>query len=250
MGRDPHSPPPSRIWLCFNSRARMGRDNRPCTTSTSSLCFNSRARMGRDEIGEQPQEPDPVSIHAPAWGATVGSRLGVHSRSFQFTRPHGARRGRPSNSSRANWFQFTRPHGARPPRPFRCCRRAAVSIHAPAWGATCREAPQPHALAFQFTRPHGARLPHLGMVPVPRVSIHAPAWGATERIVMMIEGDRFQFTRPHGARLQRRSNGNKNDSFNSRARMGRDEVEIVYAFTRRVFQFTRPHGARRRGRPR
>ena len=56
----------------FNPRARMGRDQGGRFISTYQRSFNPRARMGRDTpgvpglIGVQP-----VSIHAPACGATV-----------------------------------------------------------------------------------------------------------------------------------------------------------------------------------
>ena len=57
-----------------------------------------------------------VSIHAPAWGATTAIWSGAyHKRMFQSTHPRGVR---PLASSHAHWLQ-------------------QVSIHAPAWGATC-----------------------------------------------------------------------------------------------------------------
>ena len=62
------------------------------------------------------------------------------------------------------------------PKSGRC-----VSIHAPAWGATPKQPPdRPDGAGFQSTRPRGARrqspAPLLAGDPV---SIHAPAWGAT-----------------------------------------------------------------------
>ena len=123
-----------------------------------------------------------VSIHAPAWGATAfkptvpwGLRL------FQSTPPHG---GRPLLASSIHIIHLSfnpRPRmggdGLRRPGPG--ARRGfnprprmggdllppcgldaalAVSIHAPAWGATWRCSTSS---------------------PGPVVSIHAPAWGAT-----------------------------------------------------------------------
>ena len=164
-------------------------------------------------------------------------------------------------------FQSTRPHGARL-RSFPIClfpigfnprarmgrdqasrldhRSTAVSIHAPAWGATPHE---PRRVGkpskFQSTRPHGAR-PHRGdqllaqglvSIHAPAwgatradevgrmariVSIHAPAWGATTSQTALGRDCAFQSTRPHGARHQRGS------------RFGNG----------RQFQSTRPHGAR------
>ena len=70
--------------------------------------------------------------------------------------------GRDENALRsglaAKEFQSTRPHGARRGGDIKGVGGTAVSIHAPAWGAT--------------------RLPHFLGVAI-SVSIHAPAWGAT-----------------------------------------------------------------------
>ena len=54
------------------------------------------------------------------------------------------------------------------------------------------------------------------------VSIHAPAWGATRRV----------------------DNRSRLESFNPRARMGRDESSMSLADAE--FRSTRPHGARQR----
>jgi len=57
----------------------------------------------------------------------------------------------------------------------------AVSIHAPAWGATWK------MLGKDFVK---------GLV-----SIHAPAWGATKRLrIIASDSLPFQSTRPRGAR--------------------------------------------------
>ncbi len=78
-----------------------------------------------------------VSIHAPAWGATLfAGDIFFQPCAFQSTRPRGARRNRKIVSTLAS----------------------LVSIHAPAWGATILT-------------------PYVELVG--KVSIHAPAWGAT-----------------------------------------------------------------------
>ena len=86
----------------------------------------------------------------------------------------------------------------------------AVSIHAPAGGAT-RIFNCPASLRlFQSTRPRGARHQKLSDYwQVAKVSIHAPAGGATQRICQ-----------PYG----------DDQSFNPRARGGRDESlrNIIY----------------------
>ena len=146
-----------------------------------------------------------VSIHAPAWGATSASaRKAASVAVFQSTHPRGVRRSVPSAVCNTSEFQSTHPRGVRPPDPLSVCDGQAVSIHAPAWGATMVLRMMGYSLAmFQSTHPRGVR-PHRAedYPPVricfnPRtrvgcdissgfksgcmlvVSIHAPAWGAT-----------------------------------------------------------------------
>ena len=98
-----------------------------------------------------------------------------------------------------------------------------VSIHAPTWGATRRNAPIVEVVEFQSTRPRGARLevldtlagdlavsihaptwgatsPHGRGHLVDIVSIHAPTWGATDLPEFHDNDKEFQSTRPRGAR--------------------------------------------------
>ena len=142
--------------------------------------FNPRARVGRDPSSNYAALLPQVSIHAPAWGATPSTTRPAATSTFQSTRPRGARQMTVSILAAFTMFQSTRPRGARlrpadPTQPGARCfnprarvgrdpaarppsRRPAVSIHAPAWGAT----------------PDWNRMVRLDMV-----SIHAPAWGAT-----------------------------------------------------------------------
>ena len=122
-----------------------------------------------------------VSIHAPARGATFLRARTAGLWMFQSTRPRGARRCGHEQRVQLYGFQSTRPRGARHcrlstrvmgPLSFQSTRPRgarlnihadqnpfrAVSIHAPARGATS-------ALNRLLT--------------YPRVSIHAPARGAT-----------------------------------------------------------------------
>ena len=80
--------------MSFNPRARVGRDAMTGGSTIGSYCFNPRARVGRDRfhqafkwdfIAFQSTRPrgarrggymtyadlNEVSIHAPAWGATI-----------------------------------------------------------------------------------------------------------------------------------------------------------------------------------
>ena len=122
-------------------------------------------------------------------------------------------------------FQSTRPRGARRVAVLARVATSAVSIHAPARGATLtvshRSLPPRQ---FQSTRPRGARRSGCR---IPRrqgwVSIHAPARGATWPC--------------RGSPLSR-------GSFNPRAREGRDSSSDVDAKRSKSFQSTRPRGAR------
>jgi len=82
----------------------------------------------------------------------------------------------------------------------------AVSIHAPAWGATQREGRVDIEAMFQSTRPRGARLDD--------VLRDAPA-------------ALFQSTRPRGARPLSLLFCSLFSSFNPRARVGRDTLGVV-----------------------
>ena len=99
-----------------------------------------------------------VSIHAPAWGATVFPQfMGYGALQFQSTHPRGVRLTVRELVVKLVLFQSTHPRGVRRFRRWRWGHGHHVSIHAPAWGATQR-----------------AAVCHLS-----NVSIHAPAWGAT-----------------------------------------------------------------------
>jgi len=102
-------------------------------------------------------------------------------------------------------------------------RVGAVSIHAPAWGATGMVIMLCLMVMFQSTRPHGAR--------------HTPDLSLFNVIM-------FQSTRPHGARRGDLLQISGRCCFNPRARMGRDYSTTSGAMCLKSFQSTRPHGAR------
>ena len=79
-----------------------------------------------------------LSIHAPAWGATYTSAPSVARVGFQSTLPRGERPIRACNVSLTlGWlFQSTLPRGERLCACNVSLTLRAVSIHAPAWGAT------------------------------------------------------------------------------------------------------------------
>jgi len=47
--------------------------------------------VGRDRLNDKPEQAEEVSIHAPAWGATLSPELASGWEKFQSTRPRGAR---------------------------------------------------------------------------------------------------------------------------------------------------------------
>ena len=178
------------------------------------------------------RNPDAVSIHAPARGATLYISLRVRLISeFQFTRPRGARH--------EYWPEFAHlgvsihapargatflplakcivissfNSRAREGRDYSgaslTCPMGTVSIHAPARGAT------------QYNKSHS---------PLASVSIHAPARGATGLGSTNFTGGVFQFTRPRGARHAGKAKYNAMlYSFNSRAREGRDLRFVLHS---------------------
>jgi len=180
--------------------------------------------MGRDEGRHGTGGDGPVSIHAPAWGATKVVDTVADTVQFQSTRPHGARPVMATAPSGNTWFQSTRPHGARQGQEVLGDTGLAVSIHAPAWGATLNSIRNvPRSLCFNprarmgrdgtngYIYNSNARFnprARMGRDPVcvsgsfgPAVSIHAPAWGATRGWSWRRAGlTPFQSTRPHGAR--------------------------------------------------
>ena len=160
--------------------ARLQRHGRP---RGGGHGFNSRAREGRDVLRDRALPCfHPVSIHAPARGATLSSlifasRVAV----FQFTRPRGARLNRRGDVETFFSVSIHAPaRGATIAMPH-ICAIGKVSIHAPARGATTHGfSLLIQNLQFQFTRPRGARRNSDAVLgDVMRVSIHAPARGAT-----------------------------------------------------------------------
>ena len=226
--------------------------------------------MGRDTRPDEAQRPWAVSTHAPAWGATPSqivcafpiisvsthapawgatgayrysttdklqsfnsrARVGrdyLHSPKkflpllFQLTRPRGARRKHAIVYNSHSAFQLTRPRGARRGCfPFRLVARCFNSR------ARVGRDSLPYSfslppIVFQLTRPRGARLAET------RSYFQPP---------------QFQLTRPRGARPPPVLYIAPHSRFNSRARVGRDAIQVLLYLHSRLFQLTRPRGAR------
>ena len=125
-----------------------------------------------------------VSIHAPVWGATLYSRLGVIAKSCFNPR---TRVGCDNEYGHVSHH----PISFNPRTRVGCDmlkldfeHELDVSIHAPVWGAT---ALQHQGLICPWVSIHapvwGATLSSCALVASKGVSIHAPVWGATKSAI-------------------------------------------------------------------
>ena len=115
VGCDPFDRIHLTIQNGFNPRTRVGCDSKTRNNPQSSNKFQSTHPRGvRRSNFQYYARSIMVSIHAPAWGATVV---------IIFT-------------ALKNLFQSTHPRGVRPLPCGQCQGCRLVSIHAPAWGAT------------------------------------------------------------------------------------------------------------------
>ena len=165
-------------------------------------------------------------------------------------------------------FQFTHPRGVRPREAAPHRRHPAVSIHAPARGATLlppfvlhRKGVSIHAPARGATRMVSMSLSHNG------VSIHAPARGATAARLLSppiyirfnsrtregcdvyaglrsISTARFNSRTREGCDLSGLPGTDPVSRFNSRTREGCDLPTAATEVARAEFQFTHPRGVR------
>ena len=165
-----------------------------------------------------------VSIHAPARGATYIKDILTNENTFQSTRPRGARHACGIIAPHHAKFQSTRPRGARHHRLQFGGRDIAVSIHAPARGATIDR--------------------HVAEAARERVSIHAPARGATRFEGAIGRRQKFQSTRPRGARPGVIWPRYRCLMFQSTRPRGARPLQSWNKLAEFMFQSTRPRGAR------
>ena len=143
-----------------------------------------------------------ISIHAPARGATPGCGSPDIHRIFQSTLPRGERRSsRPERNPEQRFqstlprgerlvtdilsvlhliFQSTLPRGERPTKPDKYSISTAISIHAPARGATgvVEWGVQVTAISIHAPARGATAWSSFNALPM-AISIHAPARGAT-----------------------------------------------------------------------
>ena len=124
-----------------------------------------------------------ISIHAPASGATLEVVEVVRRRVFQSTLPRVERRATSTWSCCRRVFQSTLPRVERRGKIYVVCSRGAISIHAPASGATVIFPLSSCSVTFQSTLPRvERRVMEVYRNKYVAISIHAPASGATIRM--------------------------------------------------------------------
>ena len=172
----------------FNPRPREGSDRHAQPAHRRCLQFQST-------LPRRERHPDKIQSN--------------DNRKFQSTLPRRERQGSTIPQPKRLEFQSTLPRRERPQTVSAEINNNAISIHAPAKGATGRWAGRLVQVQFQSTLPRRERLQHALTIPVTGViSIHAPAKGATpctERGISCI---------PH---------------FNPRSREGSDRLTIAHA---------------------
>ena len=134
-------------------------------------------------------------------------KLGKSSGSiFQSTHPRGVRHVDECDAVRLVYFN-PRTHVGCDVLALPLSGDAAISIHAPTWGATLRLVKN----IFQFT-----------------ISIHAPTWGATPTTLSICSPRLFQSTHPRGVRPLSRESGQQPRNFNPRTHVGCDRDKVGY----------------------
>ncbi len=141
-----------------------------------------------------------VSIHAPVWGATLPAPVCPTKSKFQSTHPCGVRLTKTHTARIVYMFQSTHPCGVRPTMRKQFDRAAAVSIHAPVWGATFTITCKNSSVCFNPRTRVGCDLKSF--------CIRRPA--------------QFQSTHPCGVRLLATFNSLDAACFNPRTRVGCD----------------------------
>ena len=178
--------PESAVSYClfsFNPRPRTGGDTPPPSSNSTVSSFNPRPRTGGDARLTRAQQPETVSIHAPAREATARRHKLRFSQVGFNPRPRtGGDRPMSILTFSLVQFQSTPPHGRRPSSQDIQLLRYCVSIHAPAREATYRRLKDAQAIAVSIHAPaREATSQWRGERRVQSVSIHAPAREATFR---------------------------------------------------------------------
>ena len=222
-GATPQSDCP-RGWRCFDPRSRVGSD-RVLTERSKLLGVSIHAPAWGATAGDEGAVARlVVSIHAPAWGATVAFPQSQANIQFRSTLPRGERQRCVRHPAVPGCFDPRSRVGSDVRRADVQCH-VVVSIHAPAWGATCVLHHFEYLKPFRSTLPRGERPGSRRVRSLCAVSIHAPAWGATTPAGTIITGRGFRSTLPRGERPARPAQYRNLTSFDPRSRVGSDRSQ-------------------------
>ncbi len=165
--------------LHFNPRPRAGGDGCWYGELENMRYFNPRPRAGGDRGPGRHRQGGPISIPAPAQGATPALSVSPKCLLFQSPPP---RRGRLyARHKQVSFIDFNpRPRAGGDEAEVTALRGKIISIPAPAQGATRSVKPSIVPQAFQSPPPRRGRPKYCPMVHLRnRISIPAPAQGAT-----------------------------------------------------------------------
>ena len=167
----------------FNPRTHMGCDIIVPPTLFGKLQFQSTHPHGvRQPKALQTLCKQPVSIHAPTWGATSAQLNNLSKAKVSIHAPTwGATRQRHQENPLAD-VSIHAPTWGAIQILFTIHWYSCVSIHAPTWGATFRGLVTSCVKSSFNPRTHmGCDAGKAGSTwHMPVVSIHAPTWGATQ----------------------------------------------------------------------
>ena len=142
-----------------------------------------------------------ISIHAPAWGATSSPEVSLRQKTDfnPRTRMGCDLKGCGSDGLRADFNPRTR-MGCDDYSTAGAVKKG-ISIHAPAWGATGGRGTARQKRIISIHAPAwGATVISGVLFILVKISIHAPAWGATISWGNRSIPGSFQSTHPHGVR--------------------------------------------------
>ena len=177
---DLHEFKPGEIISNFNPRSGERSDGAPASGSPSVQNFNPRSGERSDVVIHCISPISPISIHAPANGATRTIIYTIAFGKFQSTLRRTERRSRPIKAQRYIAFQSTLRRTERPAGSDDSYYNLYISIHAPANGATFTMRDALVSKQFQSTLRRTERPADLAsFYNISQISIHAPANGAT-----------------------------------------------------------------------
>ena len=138
-----------------------GATRKPFEIETERIYFNPRPPHGERLTGKGVGSITiSISIHAPAWRATLHHGHGLHGNQISIHAPAwGATKNRNPSNRKKKYFNPRPPHGERPKRSRIFDERALFQSTPPAWGATWNTGDLRRSKWYFNPRPpHGERL--------------------------------------------------------------------------------------------